>query len=168
MKTSFKGFTVTFFFLLLSTNLLVGQTNKQTGQADHTDFKLSKTINFNGESDKVEIIIPVTDRNIGLIIKIFSLIITGELTIEIFDPTGEKMGNYSVSSQNSIKIVGKTYNPTQSEAISGEITKSVISPNIGNWKVNVMPKNAKGRIDLESIQTSEKGNSVRPFPIPSK
>jgi len=171
MKTSLKGFTASLVLLLLGTNLITGQINSQAkqvskaslagqagqaNQTDNTEFKLTKTINLNGESEKVEIIIPVAEGKIGLTIKISSVIVGGELTIEVYDPTGEKMGNYSVGSQNSIKIVGKTYNPTQSDAISGQITKSVLFPNIGNWKINVIPKNAKGSIDLESIQSSLK------------
>lgn len=133
----------------------VGQV-RQAGQTDNTEFKLSKTINLNGESEKVEIIIPVTEKITGLSIKISSITIAGEITIEVYDPAGEKMGNYSVGSQNSIKVVGKTYNPTQNESVAGEITKSVIFPKIGNWTVNVVPKNAKGSISLESIQSSLK------------
>jgi hypothetical protein len=158
MKTSFKGFTVTFFFLLISANLLMGQTKKngQIEQTDKTEFKLKKTIDLVAESGKVEIKIPVSEKKNGLSIKISSEIFKGELTIEIYDPTDEKMGNYTVGSQNSIKVVGKTYNPTQSEPVAGEITKVIEFPKIGTWTVNVIPKNAVGKISLESIQYSFK------------
>lgn len=156
MKYLFQALSSTLLILCLSSNSISGQTNKQSGQIDKTEFSLHKTINFDGENEKIEISIQVTETNNVLKLLISSIVHTGELTIQVFDPTGEEQGKYSVGSQNSIKTTGKTYNPTQNETVTGRISKLVESPIIGDWKIIVIPKNAKGTLNIDFDQSSIK------------
>jgi hypothetical protein len=156
MKNLFQVFSGTLLILCLSANSVSGQTNKQTGQIDRTEFNLHKSISFNGENEKIEILIQVSESNNVLKLMISSIVFSGELTIEVFDPTGEEQGKYSVGSQNSLKTTGKTYNPTQNETVSGKISKLVESPITGDWKIIVIPKNVKGSLNIDSDQSSIK------------
>lgn len=156
MKNLFQALSVTLLILCLSGNSISGQTKKQSGQIDRTEFSLHKTIIFDGENEKIEISIQVTERNNVLKLLISSTVITGELTIQVFDPTGEEQGKYSVGSQNSIKTTEKTSNPTQNEKATGRISKSVESPIIGDWKIIVIPKNVKGILNIDFDQSSIK------------
>lgn len=156
MKNLSHRLCITFLFLAVSANLLSGQSNRETKQIDHTEFSLSKTINLNGESDQIEVTIPISDNKVALSILIASIVWAGELTIEVYDPTGEKLGNYSVGSQNSIKTNKTGSDPTKKETVTGQITKTVEFPITGNWKVLIIPKNAKGTLDIKSNQISMK------------
>ncbi len=156
MKNLFHALPITLLILFFSVNSTSGQTKNQTGQIDRTEFSLHKTINFDGENEKIEISIQVTETNNVLKLQISSIVHTGELTIEVFDPTGEEQGKYSVGSQNSIKTTGKTFNPTQNETVTGRISKLVESPIIGEWKINVIPKNVKGTLNIDFDQSSIK------------
>jgi len=156
MKNLFQSLSSTLLILCLSVNSISGQTKKQSGQIDRTEFSLHKMINFNGENEKIEISLQVSESNNVLKLKISSIVVTGELTIEVFDPTGEEQGKYSVGSQNSIKTTGKTFNPTQDETVTGQISKLVESPIIGDWKIIVIPKNVKGTLNIDFDQSSIK------------
>jgi hypothetical protein len=156
MKNLFHALSSTLLILCLSVNSIYGQTKKASGQIDRTEFSLHKSINFNGENEKIEISVQVSESNNILKLIISSIVITGELTIEVYDPTGEEQGKYSVGSQNSLKTTGKTYNPTKNETVSGKISKLVESPIIGDWKIIVIPKNAKGTLNIDSDQSSVK------------
>lgn len=156
MKNLSARMLITFSFLLLSTNLIMGQSNKSTGQTDHTTFSLSKTINLKMDSELSETIIQVSERKVGLILKISSWIMDGELTIEVYDPKGERQGNYSIDSQNSLKTrkIEQTGTQTKSQTVTGKISKTVEFPIIGNWVIKIIPKNATGSISIESEQIS--------------
>jgi len=156
MKNLFHALSCTLLILCLSVNSILGQTKKLSGQIDRTEFNLHKSINLNGENEKIEISIQVAESNNVLNLVISSMVYTGELTIEVCDPTGEEQGKYSVGSQNSLKTSGKDYNPTQKEIVSGKISKSVESPIIGDWKIIIIPKNVKGILNIDSNQSSIK------------
>jgi hypothetical protein len=156
MRNLLQTLSSTFLILFLSVNSINGQTKNVSGQIDRTEFSLHKIINFNGENEKIEISVQVSELNNVLKLKISSLVKTGELTIEVYDPTGEEQGKYSVGSQNSLKTTGKTYNSTQNETVTGQISKLVESPIIGEWKIIVIPKNVKGSLMIDSDQSSVK------------
>ncbi|MBK7625991.1 MAG: hypothetical protein IPJ16_02115 [Bacteroidales bacterium] len=156
MKNLLQSLSGTLLILCLTVNSVSAQEKKQTGQIDRTEFSLHKSISFNGENEKIEILIQVTESNNVLKLMISSIVFSGELTIEVFDPTGEEQGKYSVGSQNSLKTTGKTNNPTQNETVSGKISKLVESPIKGDWKIIVIPKNVKGSLNIDSDQSSIK------------
>jgi len=154
MKYFSNKMRITFLILAVSVNLLLGQSNKEIKQIDHTEFTLLKTINLNGESDQIEVNIPISNRKIALSLTISSSVWAGELTIEVYDPTGEKLGNYSVGSKKSIQTNKAVTEPTKNDSVRGQITKSVEFPMTGDWKVLIIPKNAKGTLDIKSNQSS--------------
>jgi hypothetical protein len=154
MKTLTSKIIITFLFIVVNSNMIFSQSNKD--QVDHTDFSLTKSIALSGQSDQIEVIVPIIDRKISLTIKISSMVVGGELTIEVYDPTGEKFGNYSIGGQNSIKANYGKSDLVKGESVLGQITKTVEFPITGNWKVLIIPKNAKGSLDITATQTSVK------------
>lgn len=66
---------------------------------------------------------------------------SGKLTIEIYDSNEKKQGTFSVGTQLNIE---------NSERAQGNINKSLIDPQAGNWKVKIIPINAKGMIQINT------------------
>jgi hypothetical protein len=149
---------ITTLFLTMCTSFVCGQWGPGQPQIDRTTFNLSRRLSLNDESEKKEILIPVTGRIVSFIIRISSEIFGGELTVEIYDPNGEKQGNYSVDSQISLKPNKNEKNskPSTVEIVAGKIEKTIEYPTSGNWKVLIIPKNAKGDLIIESNQMSTK------------
>lgn len=174
MKTSFKGFTVTFFFLLLSANLLMGQTNKQTGQTAQNWTKQGSTnfqteIILNNETGVREKIIPLNDSLNSITIMSYSLIQTGSLTLEIFDPSGEKQVNYSIKcpSKNNArvnkykKIDHNLIGLDENKAASGDLIRTIKNPIKGDWKAKIYSDQTSGVIYIFLVDKIDSGNSAR-------
>jgi hypothetical protein len=158
MKNYSNKLLITTLFLTMCTSVVCGQWGPGATSRDNTTFTLLRKITLNGESSKLEIILPVADRIWNFTIKISSEIKEGELTIEIYDPSGEKQGNYSIDSQSSLKPnkTEKTANPNVKEIVTGQISKSIDFPKNGNWKIAIIPKNAKGNLEIASNQLTDK------------
>ena len=154
MKNLLRKLSSVVLVLLLGVLSTFGQNGNQKKQTDKTVFDLNKEISLKGESNLVEVLIPVNEQNIQLFINISTIVLGGELTIQLFDPSGEKHGNYSVGSQNSIKVEGKTYNPTSNETVTGQISKSIRYPINGNWKINIIPKTVTADISIKTKQAT--------------
>lgn len=154
MKNLLRKLSSVILVLLLGVLSTLGQTANQKKQTDNTVFDLNKDIHLKNESNIIAVLIPVNEQNIQLQINITTMVLGGELTIEIFDPAGEKHGNYSVGSKNSIKVESKTYNQTNTETVTGQISKSIKYPVNGNWKINIIPKTVTGEIYIKTKQTS--------------
>lgn len=95
MKDLSKRLLIMSLFLFISTNFIYSQLGPGQPQIDKTTFNLSRRITLKGESEKLEILLPVSGPIVVFETKISSEILEGELTIEIYDPNGEKQGNYS-------------------------------------------------------------------------
>jgi hypothetical protein len=158
MKTLLSKLLCASILIILSKSFACGQWGPGQPQIDHTTFNLSRTIRLSQESEKLEILLPVSGPIVAFSIKISSEIFEGELTIEIYDPNGEKQGNYSIDNQISLKPnkIDKSDKPRTKEIVSGKISKSVEYPINGKWKVLIIPKNAIGEIVIESDQLSTK------------
>ena len=149
---------ITLFFFLLGTTTAFGQWGPGQPQIDHTSFNLQRQISLNEDSEKKEILIPISGPIVRFTINIASRISEGELTIEMYDPSGEKQGNYSVDNQISARLdkSDKNAKMTNKEIVTGKIDKSIEYPISGNWKVLIIPKNASGELLIESNQMSTK------------
>lgn len=156
MKTLMYKFGITTLFLVFSALTLNSQSVKATKQVDHTEFTLQKTINLNDESDKMEVTIPISESKVALQLNIASIVWAGELSIEVYDPTGEKLGDYSVGSENSINVEKTKSDPTKNKGVTGQIIKTVDFPIVGKWKIIIIPKNAKGTLEIRTNQVSLK------------
>ena len=110
-----------------------------------------KTLTLKGGSGEQEVSLPLRDSLSYINFEIKAVITAGELTVELFDPTGEKYGNFSLAGspsssnkQDAEFVRGKTYN---AEA-SGSLVRYVKYPKRGMWKAKVITKNAAGVVEF--------------------
>lgn len=144
MKTLVKLFAGTLTFMFLLTNLSFGQG---------TELDLKRSISLSGDSETEEIEIKV-EETVLLNINIKSNVKVGGLTIEIYDPNGEKQGNFSVGSQlnlNKSSMESKD-KKSKNEEVSGQIEKKIKEPVNGNWIIKIIPNKAEGTVLIRSKQ----------------
>jgi len=110
-----------------------------------------KTLTLKGGSGEQEVQLPLRDSLNYINFEIKAVITAGELTVELFDPFGEKYGNFSLagsynsSNKQDAEIVrGKIYD---AEA-SGSLVRYVKYPKWGMWKAKVITKNAAGVVEF--------------------
>ena len=115
---------------------------------DCTHISQDRVIELDGSSDREEIKLNVAEGIKKLHVGINSTISSGELTVEIYDPSGNKKGYYSVESQmsNSAK---------KTESVCGQMQKEISDPQAGDWTIKLKPKKVKGRIAIHSGQVQK-------------
>jgi hypothetical protein len=149
MKKSIGSLSISLLFLF-NFIILVSCQNR-------TDFYINRKIILNWESEKQEIVLPISEQYDVLTFEVKFTNQGGNLTIEIYDPKGEKQNHCSIGSQsNSLKL-----NPNKnlieksleiigiSNRCSGKISKTIKNPMKGNWIVKVIPKNTKGVVNIK-------------------
>ena len=119
-------------------------------QQDCTDFSITRTIQLDASSKTKEIKLEVNDDVKCLQIGLISTIESGALTIEIYDPNGDKQGNFSVESglSSSSSSAGKN-----KDLVCGQLNKTIKDPMKGNWIVKLKPKKVTGEIMINSRQS---------------
>jgi hypothetical protein len=138
-------FKLPFILLLsfLSFPLLSGQ--------DYINFNSHKEIKLDKTSEIEEIILPVRDSVSNLSVLITSSIYSGDVTIEVYDPEGERHGYFSIGAQPEIPIVkkpGQSVYSTDNNQASGNLSSTIRNPAKGNWKIRVIPKNTSGNVKI--------------------
>lgn len=140
---------------------------------------LQKSIYIFEGSEKGKIVISVPDHTDTLALDITSIISTGSFSIEIYDPSGDNYGKFSITSQlsssklNQIKDFANkhvTMYSTESnivfkssesvfkrfgftdEDVQGKISRSIINPLKGTWEVRITSKDAKGSVIMDTNQ----------------
>jgi len=115
---------------------------------DCTSICQDRVIELDGSSDREEIKLNVAENVKKLHLGINSTISSGELTVEIYDPKGNKKGYYSVESQmgNSAK---------KKESVCGQMHKEIDDPQAGDWIIRLKPKKVKGQIAIHSGQVQK-------------
>jgi hypothetical protein len=109
-----------------------------------------KQLTLKGGSGEQEVTLPLRDSLSYINFEIKAVIISGELTVELYDPYGEKYGNFSLAgspnsnNKDADMIRGKNY---FAEA-SGSLVRYVKLPVRGMWKAKVITKNAAGVVDF--------------------
>lgn len=138
-------------FLMAAIICFLSQVAVSAGQDSIRMTIKVKQITLKGGSGEQEVSLPLRDSLSYINFEIKAVITSGELTVELFDPDGEKYGNFSLAgSPNATKkqdaelIRGKTYFP---EA-SGSLVRYVKLPKRGMWKAKVITKNAAGVIEF--------------------
>lgn len=113
------------------------------GQANQKRFSIETGVSFNGQSEATDLKFPVLQiANLNMIIE--SHINQGELTIELYDPQGEKQGNFTIGSPAF----------SSKESVRGSLSKRITNPVKGDWIVKYLPKNASGGIEIICTQLS--------------
>ncbi len=87
------------------------------------------------DSKTEEMIVDIPPKSSKFDLKIFSTVLNGKLTIEIYDPKGTKLGNYTVGLQSNSE-----------KKTTGRITKYFKQPVSGAWKIKIIPEQATGEI----------------------
>ncbi len=147
MSKSIKLVTAVVLFLM-TTPLVFAQH-------DGCHSSLSRSIKLDKSSKKEEIKIEVADNVKSLNIGLNSTISEGSLTVEIFDPKGDKQGNFSVESQLSSSSSNSGKN---SEMVCGQLNKTISDPIQGDWVVKLKPKKVTGKVQIHTHQMEKRGS----------
>jgi len=125
----------TLLFLLFAISAL--------GQANQKRLNIETAVSFNDQSETTDLKFPVSQMT-TLNMSIGTRTNQGELTIELYDPQGEKQGNFTIGS------------PTFSskEPVTGALEKEITNPKKGEWIVRFIPKNASGSVEVNCTQLS--------------
>jgi hypothetical protein len=107
--------------LSIATLLLSFLTCFSWGQ-DKPDLNFSKKIMLKSESEGQMVPLAVSENCTSLNLSIAAKIQEGELTIEIYDPKGEKQGNFSIECHSDTLKTNK--GKTHSESSSGSNSKT--------------------------------------------
>jgi hypothetical protein len=91
MKKLSKRLSIAILLLSILTSFSWGQ--------DKTDFNVRRNITLKSDSEEQKVPIAITEICTSLDLNIQATIQQGELTIEIYDPEGEKQGNLSIACQ---------------------------------------------------------------------
>ena len=113
--------------------------------AQDSQVFIQRSIEFNGGTEKEEVIIYVEEGSGVLQVHINATINMGKLSVEIFDSKGVSKGKFSIGSQivNSDKV---------SETVRGTISKTIENPDKGEWKIKLTPENAKANVRISITQ----------------
>ncbi len=148
--------------VLLTSGVLIICSNALFAQ-DQTVFHTESRLTFNSESEERYITVGVSDINTILTLNIESLINSGHLTIEIYDPAGAKQGNFILGYQ--LKTDNESIKAKKAEVenkipddnlVSGNINKTIKNPLQGDWKIKIIPKNVTGIIGININHSSLK------------
>ena len=151
MKKMVKLVSATLLALFIFAVNGMAQTHWQTIKNESTQLKMNRSIRLNGDSKTEELNMMIINKTKYCRVKIRSMIEAGRLTVEIYDPSGEKHGNFSVGSQ--INPEGpKKGKQGKEERVHGEINKNFKNPTPGKWKIRIIPTKAKGRLFIDTRQ----------------
>jgi hypothetical protein len=129
---------------LISLTTFAQKQNNETNKTEinqSTNFNFQRTIQLDEHKKNEEIIIKIEKQTKKFELMIDTSVTSGKLTIEIYDSNEKKQGTFSVGTQLNIE---------NSERAQGNINKSLIDPQAGNWKVKIIPINAKGMIQINT------------------
>jgi hypothetical protein len=160
MNNSIKFFSMILAGFLMNINLLLCQLDTLHTQTTY--------IKLNGETEVKEVIMPLRDSLNSVNIIVASLIGAGELTLEIFDPAGEKHGNFSLGCQMNTTVLQKKENQkitlrdidNSDEKAFGNLFRTIKNPIRGAWKAKITNKGAVGNIQIRFTDQSIKLNNV--------
>ena len=125
--------------------LILTFTTVQAQQQGHgTSFQLDRSIKFDNSSESREIKVDVQDDTDVIHLSINSSITSGTVTIELYDPKGEKVGNFTVESSGN--------NSGYSEEVCGQFNKHIENPRSGSWVVKIKPAKASGKVYISTNQ----------------
>jgi hypothetical protein len=121
-----------------------------------SSLRMDRQLTLVGDSKKQEIKVDMNEEFNCVWFTISSSVTGGELTIEIIDPSGTRVGKFSVGCQTDYKDkVSKVNKPL--ETADGTLQKKYNDVKKGNWIVRAVPEKARGTIKIKSYQFNKKG-----------
>ena len=142
MKNAIKLFTCLVVFVAMSTY----SDAQQNSQKCCNSISLERSIKFEGSSDTEEITIEVNEDIKMMHLGVNGIISSGQLTVEVYDPKGDKYGNFSIESQ--IKS-----NDKKREKVCGQMQRQIEKPMKGKWVVKLIPVKVSGDISIHAMQS---------------
>jgi len=115
-----------------------------------SNYNTSRSIELDDSSSNEVVKVEVKDNTKHLMIGVNSTISSGSLTMEIFDPKGNKQGNFSVESMMSSNSNAQGKNK---ETVCGQLNKSFQDPMKGSWTIKLKPRKVSGKIHINSHQS---------------
>lgn len=141
-KSILTTFTITSLFVFLTIF---------ASAQERTSFNIHRNIDLKNESQTKEVKIEMNEKECRFNLRINSLVRGGEVTIEIYNPNGKKQGNFSVGCE--------IQSDHAQETVNGLITKLIDNPELGDWKIKIIPENAVGKVSIEFSQDVIKTSS---------
>jgi flagellar hook assembly protein FlgD len=108
-------------------------------QIPGSSLKVERNIYIKEDSKAEDIIISIAKKTNQFSLSIESIINKGKLTIEIYDSSGKKQGNFTIETQLATE---------KREEVNGQFQKSWRNLPIGKWKVKIIPSSATANIHL--------------------
>lgn len=149
MKKLFFTIPVILLAFFISNASVLGQ--------DNTKLLFDKRVQLDGKTETQEITMPFKDSLDYVSIKINAVIQSGELTVELYSPSGEKYGNFSISGEirkvtknEELLLRGHSY----STGASGNLLRTIKEPQRGIWKAKLISKKAVGVINFQFTKES--------------
>ncbi len=125
--------------LFLSSLTVVGQSQITTQSQTNVDLKRNFLLEKDSKSEEVTIEVKSGTKRFNLLVT--SSISDGKLTIEVYDPSNTKQGNF---------IVETLPNSDKKEMATGNIKKTLVEPQAGTWRIKIIPSEATGKISILS------------------
>lgn len=125
--------------------LLFAVTGFCFGQTETFRVDKSTALDFKNESKKAEVKIKMSEEFNDLRISIACVVELGSIEIEIYNPKGEKQGNYSIKSEETITMGDQT---TKNSFAQGNIDKNFKDPIEGEWIIKAIPTAATGKVNI--------------------
>lgn len=144
LKTNIMTFSKTTSTLILA--LLISLTSL----AQSTQFKMDRNLGFKETSKEQTVKVKISEKTSTLTLEILCSVKKGAVTVEIFNPAGTKQGEFSVEGVESEK--DSSLFSILNDGVSGQIKKIINDPELGDWKIKFIPKNATGRVQFHSNQ----------------
>lgn len=125
----------------ISTSTSTASASSNSSDIENTKVSIERAIWLDNDSKTKEIVIPVETKSKKLQLVINSAITSGKLSIEIYDPKGEKQGNFSIGTQTNLG---------SQEKVRGNISKSLKEPLVGKWMIKIIPSEASGDVHIQT------------------
>jgi len=138
MKQQILLFALT---VLLSTSVYSQNQKQNQNKSQSTQFDFQRSIGLDKHTKLETIDITIAENTMHFDLKIETVVTSGKLTIEIYDSNDKNKGTFSVGTQ---------LNTGYQEETLGNITKSLLEPEPGNWKVKIIPINASGVVNIRT------------------
>ena len=136
-------------FATVSLILFLAPVTLAQHKSNCSNSNTQRSINLDDSSSKEEVKVEVAENTKHLMIGVNSTISAGALTMEIFDPKGNKQGNFSVESMMSSN---SNSNGKSKESVCGQLNKSFQDPMKGKWTIKLKPRKVTGNIKITSHQ----------------
>lgn len=112
--------------------------------SEETDFSLTRSITLSDNSGSKSIPVEISEGSPEFLLSINCNLKSGILNVEIYDPKGEKRGNFSVKGSDGNNTSG------WSETVGGVINKRYKSPMKGTWNLKFISEKVTADISINT------------------